>query len=162
MGFISAHPDLIKAATALLEKKFGPVDFESDTLIFNYTGYYTPEFGDGLLRKFIGFKKLVSEEGLGRVKLYTGKIESRFKANDKRKINIDPGYLALGKLVLFSTKDFSHRLYLSKGVYAEVTLHFKQGSFRHWPYTFPDYRTSAYIDIFNRIREIYKKQVGHN
>ena len=82
----------------------------------------------------------------------------RYAAKGKRSVNIDPGYLDLAKVVLFSTKDYSHRIYLDKGIYAEVTLFYKDNRFNPWPWTYPDYRTSEYLGIFKSIREIYKRQ----
>ena len=87
------------------------------------------------------------------------KIEKKYVVEGKRKINIDPGYLNEAKLVLTTAKDFSHRIYLGKGVYAEVTLYFHKGKFCDFPTTFPDYRTRSYKDIFHSIRSIYRQNV---
>jgi hypothetical protein len=75
-----------------------------------------------------------------------------------RSVNIDPGYLDLAKLVLFSTKDYTHRIHVGKGIFAEVTLYFQDDSFNAWPWTYPDYKTKEYIGIFNTIRGIYKSK----
>jgi hypothetical protein len=82
------------------------------------------------------------------------KIEKRFSIANKRQINIDPGYLSLDKVVLATHKDYSHRLYLGKGIYGEVTLFFKDKTFNPFPWTYPDYRTHEYINFFNDAREI--------
>ena len=76
-----------------------------------------------------------------------------------RIINIDPGYLDLSKLILASTKDYKHRIYLTKGIYAEVTLFYQDKTFCPWEWTYPDYKTGEYIEIFNRIRQIYAEQI---
>ena len=80
-------------------------------------------------------------------------------SNNKRRVNIDPGYISLDKLVLFTTKNYSHRIYLNEGIYAEVTLKFERKSFVPLPWTYPDYKTLEYIDFFNKIRETYKDQI---
>ncbi len=143
-------------ARGLLIRSFGPVDFESPVLDFIQTDYYKKEMGDGLKRQFLSFKRTMALDGLSVVKLKTGRLEKRLSLGGKRTVNIDPGYLDLAKLILFSTKDYSHRIYLGKGIFAEATLFYKDKSFNPWPWTYPDYRTPAYIEIFNGIREIYK------
>lgn len=142
-----------------LKKIFGDIDFESKLLPFDLTDYYKEEFGTGLSRKFISFKKLIRPERLAGIKATTNKIETRFSLKQRRLVNIDPGYVDMAKLVLASTKDFSHRIYLNKGIFAEITLSFQEKSFRPREYTYPDYRTEDYIAIFNRIREIYAGQI---
>lgn len=155
MGFIYRDKEVFFRVKDKLKKKFGQVDFESPALSFNYTDYYAKELGQDLTRSFVSFKKLIPAQQLYKVKRYTNRIERRFSRENKRCINIDPGYLDLAKLVLASTKDFSHRIYLHKGIFAEITLFFKDGSFRPWEWTYPDYRTPEYIGIFNRIRSLY-------
>ncbi|MDD5174791.1 MAG: DUF4416 family protein, partial [Candidatus Omnitrophica bacterium] len=94
-----------------------------------------------------------------KTKILSNKIEKILSVNGKRTINIDPGYVDLAKLVLFSTKDYSHRMHVGRGIFAEVTLHFKDEKFTTWPWTYPDYKTDAYISIFNYIRELYKSEL---
>ncbi len=139
-----------------LEKKFGSVDYESESLAFDNTDYYSQELGENLKRKFLSFERLMDLKNAYRIKLWTNAIEGKFLKSGKRRVNIDPGYLDLSKLVLFSTKDYSHRVYLGKGIFAEVTLFYKDKTFNPWPWTYPDYKTKDYIDIFNAIREKYK------
>jgi hypothetical protein len=87
----------------------------------------------------------------------TNALEAKLSKEGKRTVNIDPGYIDMAKLVLFSTKDYTHRLYLNKGIFAEVTLYYKDDTFNPWPWTYPDYKSSEYIAIFNHIRGLYKK-----
>ncbi|MCF7872940.1 MAG: DUF4416 family protein [Candidatus Omnitrophica bacterium] len=141
-----------------LRKKFGKIDYESNEINFDSTGYYYPEMGKPLFRRFISFKKLKDPAQFIKIKLFCVKLEKKFSKNNLRTINIDPGYINQAKLVLTTTKDFAHRIYLGKGVYAEVTLFYKDSRFNHLPTTFPDYRTDTYKDIFEQIRNIYIKQ----
>lgn len=158
-GLISNDIALFDKVKLILEKKFrNKIDFESPALDFVHTNYYDKEMGPNLKRKFLSFKKMVSLEGIGNTKLISNKIERKFSYGNKRAINIDPGYLDLSKLVLFSTKDYSHRVYTGAGIFSEVTLYFKDETFRAWPWTYPDYRTEEYISIFNSIREHFKAQ----
>ncbi len=144
----------IKAKTQL-KRKFGNFDFESQALDFKYTDYYTPEMGDNLKRRFMSFQKLVPIGDLFRIKLYTNRLEMKFLKGKSRCINIDPGYLDLAKLVLASTKDYAHRIYFGKGIFAEITLTYRGHSFAPNDWSYPDFRTQGYLDIFNQIRKLY-------
>ncbi len=128
---------------------------------WEHTDYYQKEMGAGLKRHFVFFKNPVQPEGVVEIKLQTIKIEQQY-LNDSggRRINLDPGYLDSAKIVLVSTKDFSHRIYLGNGIYGEVTLLFSGGDYRELPYTFPDFRTSEYHDVFKKARERYKIDTG--
>ena len=143
-----------------LSPKFGKIDFQSMILDFTYTNYYYREMGSDLKRQFLSFKRLISPGMMPDIKNYTNAIESKFfSSKKKRSINIDPGYLSLSKLVLATTKDHQHRIYLGKGIYAEVTLRYKDKAFCAWEWTYPDYCTKEYISIFNHIRrELYKEK----
>jgi hypothetical protein len=154
-GFIYKDEAFFIKSRDNLKRRFGRVDFESPEVDFNYTAYYEKEMGAGLKRRFISFSKLVPMQDLYRIKLYTNRLESRFLDSGKRRVNIDPGYLDLAKLVLASTKDYSHRIYLRKGIFAEITLSYRNNSFTPNDWTYPDYRSKEYIDIFNQIRELY-------
>jgi len=160
MGLISADTGLFDRTKKYLEKMFGPIDFESAVMDFDHTEYYREEFGIGLKRIFFGFRKIFSLDNLYTVKIKTNMLERRFLQNGKRAVNIDPGCLDMSKLVLFSTKDYSHRIYAGKGIYAEVTLFYKDKRFNAWPWTYPDYKTESYIKIFDSIRELYRKKIG--
>ncbi|MBI5144696.1 MAG: DUF4416 family protein [Candidatus Omnitrophica bacterium] len=159
IGFIFREESVMSKVEALLKRYFGKIDFASESLSFAHTNYYTPEFGGSLKKKFISFQKLVLPERLSVIKRITNSIEKKFSSQGQRLINLDPGYLDLGKLVLASTKDYKHRIYLNKGIYAEITLYYEKNTFKPWDWTYPDYRTPEYINIFNRIREIYAQQI---
>ncbi|MCM8780719.1 MAG: DUF4416 family protein [Candidatus Omnitrophica bacterium] len=159
VGFIFRIDDVFEKVKAILEKCFGKIDFESQTLAFTHTDYYEAEFGKDLKRKFISFKKLIPPQNLARIKIITNSIEKRFTQNKNRQVNLDPGYIDSAKLILASTKDYKHRIYLTQGIYAEVTLFFQNNTFQAWEWTYPDYKTPEYIEIFNQIRRIYREQI---
>ena len=161
IGFIFAKSEIYLKTKYILEKKFGQSDFESQVLPFNHTQYYEKEFGADLKRKFLSFKRLTCAGRLARIKIITNKIEKSLAYKGRRQINIDPGILNLSKIVLASTKDYKHRIYLASGIYAEVTLYYQDNSFRSWEWTYPDYKTAQYIQIFNQIRNIYSYQIKH-
>lgn len=158
-GLISNDEALFLTAKKMLENKLGPVDFTSEKIRFDYTDYYRNELGVDLKRIFFSFKRLVDPVKISDIKIYSNRLEESLAKSGKRRINIDPGYLDLAKLVLASTKDFSHRIYTGKGIYAEITLVYKNASYRPLEWTYPDYRTADYQNIFQRIREIYHQQI---
>jgi hypothetical protein len=159
-GFIFKSESFYQKAKDILCAKFGKIDFESETLTFIYTNYYEKEIGKELLRKFVSFAKLIPPEEITKIKILTNKIENRLSYKKQRKINIDPGYLDMAKLVLATTKDYKHRIYLNKGIFAEITLFYQDKTFQPWEWTYPDYKTPQYIRIFNQIRQIYEHQIS--
>lgn len=160
VGMISASQELFEISQERLKGKFGEIDFVSQILSFDTTDYYTQEMGSNLKRKFIGFKELIDPSELADIKIFTNLVEEGFSIDLKRRINLDPGYISLSKLVLATTKDYQHRIYLRDGIYAEVTLRFKAGRFQEWEWTYPDYRTEAYREIFLSIRKLYVEQLN--
>jgi len=161
MGMISWNVDLFDQVTETLVEKFGPVDLKSSLFNFDKTDYYEEEMGRNLKRQFLSFRELMEPEDLGEIKLFTNSLEEKlslFKDKPSRLINLDPGYLDCTKLVLASTKDSPNRIYLRDGIYAEITLYFRQGTFKSRPWTFPDYQTQEYIEVFNQIRKLYISQ----
>lgn len=159
VGMITADPSLFLSAEELLSQKFGNIDFSSNVLNFDYTNYYEKEMGKNLLRKFISFENLIHPDECPKIKHFTNELEKRFLLENRRQINLDPGYITAAKLVLLSTKDYIHRIYLSDGIYAEVTLEMEGNSFKPWKWTYTDYRTEEYINIFNKIRQMYMNQL---
>lgn len=150
---------MIRADSAL-RRHFGAIDFSSGIIPFKYTDYYEGEFGKGLSRAFVCFSKLIAPEKLSAIKLFTNALEQKFSRDSRRLINIDPGYVDMAKLVLATTKDYAHRIYLGRGIFAEITLRFKEKSFVPPEWTYPDYKTADYIGIFNRIRGLYAAQIN--
>jgi len=159
VGFIFSDEKYLVKAKEILKRRFGRPDFDSQILEFTHTDYYCAELGNNLKRNFISFKRLIGPQELWKIKQLTNRIESSFSNKGRRRINIDPGYIDMAKLVLASTKDYRHRIYLNKGIYAEITLYYQAGSFKSWNWTYPDYATSLYLDIFNKIRSLYAEQL---
>jgi hypothetical protein len=153
---LSARAELFDRAATMLSERFGPVARASEVLPFHFTAYYEPEMGANLLRKFISFERLVDAADLAEIKLWTNALEDQIAAGQefgvRRPINLDPGCVTPAKLVLATTKDNAHRIYLSRGVYAEVTLSYMKGGFQPMPWTYPDYRTEPYRRFFEQVR----------
>jgi hypothetical protein len=159
VSLLTGEPALLAEVKEALSQAYGPIDLETELLPFDHTGYYRPEFGPGLQRQIVTFERLVDPGRLPAVKRWTNDLERSLARDGKRRVNIDPGYLTLGKLVLASTKDHAHRLYLGEGIYGEGTLSYQRGHFRPWPWTYPDYASDAYCALFEQIRERYKAQL---
>jgi len=144
-------------AIDLIEKKYGLIEFETDEMEFLHTTYYREEMGDNLKRKFFSFVNPVDRAELADIKIWTNKLEEKFgeKSGDFifRTINLDPGILTLANLTLASTKDFAHRIYLRDGIFAEITLIFKNKKFVALPWTYPDYTEPPVLEFLNRVRE---------
>ena len=139
-----------------LSSRYGPVDYTSIDLPFTYTRYYDEEMGTPITRFFISFLRFVDPGTLAQIKGETNRLESRFSEAGRRKINIDPGLLNLSRFILASSKDGSHRIPLSDGVFAEVTLVYEKGTYRPLQWTYPDYRSEDYLKILEDIRRLYK------
>jgi hypothetical protein len=149
---------LLPAWTAM-EKLWGPLDFLSEVLPFNYTDYYEGEMGRPLFRRWATFKPLVAQDRLVKVKWQCLRMEDRWSREGKRSLNLDPGLITAERLVLATGKNYSHRLYLGKGIFGDLTLIFQKGSFHPLPWTYPDYQTTDSIWIFNKIRERYLREI---
>ncbi len=162
-GLLGSDPDLLQRARQLLSRRFGPIDLESDHWSFDHTDYYLEEMGPNLLRRFVSFQPLIQPDRLVEIKLETNALEQEIAyqcllPETRRPVNIDPGYLDLTKLVLATTKDRAHRIYLGHGIYAEVTLQYANGAWQVLPWTYPDYRRPEYHAFFDRMRQSYREQ----
>ena len=162
VGMLAQQASWLDAAERHLADAFGPIDLASDLIPFDFTDYYAPEMGPGLLRKFVTHERVLSPGELASVKVATTDIEERLAAelaaDVPRPVNLDPGYLDLGKLVLATTKDRSHRIYIGQRIFAEVTLHFTEGQWQTWPWSYPDYHRPEYHAFFMQVRERLKEQ----
>lgn len=155
-GLISNDLSTLERSRAALVRLFGAIDLMSPVTDFTHTDYYDREMGQGLKRQYLSFMKPVSCHRIWRAKARTNDLEKRFSKGGRRTVNIDPGYIDLSKLVLLSTKDYTHRIYMADGIFAEVTLYYKDKSFRAWPWTYPDYKDADTIGFFNGVRESYR------
>jgi len=154
-GMISAFPTLFEQAEEALARRFGRISRASKIMPFDFTDYYAPQMGENLQRKFVAFEKPFEPSLLAPAKLWTNDLETRLTGNEfpvSRPINLDPGYVTPAKLVLATTKDYPHRLYIGGGIYAEVTLSFVDKAWRPNDWTYPDYQTEPYHRFFEAVR----------
>ena len=143
----------------LLAEKLGSVDMVSPWLSFDETDYYHAEMGFPLFRRLVAFDKLIEQETLPEAKIFTNDIEAHFSHKGRRTVNIDPGYLLAERLVLATGKNFTHRIYLKKGIYADLTLIYQRGRFRPLEWTYPDYAGTAIIGFLRTVRDRYLFQL---
>lgn len=139
-------------ALARLEQRFGPIADRSAVFPFDFTNYYEPEMGAGLQRQFFTFRQPIRADHLADIKNFTGTIEQDLARDRQRRVNLDPGYLTATKLVLATTKDFAHRIYLRDGIFAEVTLTFTRTGIRALPWTYPDFASDRYTPFLLEVR----------
>ncbi|MDP8214705.1 MAG: DUF4416 family protein [Candidatus Euphemobacter frigidus] len=157
-GLLAADPVWLSRAREALAGRFGPIDLESEIIPFDFTSYYEKELGPEILRRYVSFGELISPEDLSAIKLTTNRMEEDLSESGVRRVNLDPGYVDLSKMVLATTKDATYRVYLFDGIFAQSTYYFQGGTYHPWEWTYADYRTDAAISFFNRVRSDYKKQ----
>jgi hypothetical protein len=158
LAAFSRHEAALDWARQKTIETWGAIALESPRFDFAETNYYDATMGAGLKKVFFAFQRPFDPAELVEIKLQTNQWEEEYAAaaghTEQRPLNLDPGYLTLAKLVLASTKDFAHRIYLSRGIYAEITLQYKHHAWLHHEYTFPDYRRADYQEFFTQCRNI--------
>jgi len=166
MSLITSEEDILQKGMDDLGEILGKIDFISDVLPFDFTDYYAQEMGNDLFRRFITFESLISRTLLPEIKQRANQLEEKYSTLvGHRKINIDPGYLCLEHVILATTKGYTHRPYLREGIYADLTLIYRHKSFQPLEWTYPDYRQSEVIGLFNQFRKTYledlKRRLDH-
>jgi hypothetical protein len=143
----------------MLIERFGEIEDSHGPIPFTFTDYYSKEMGAQLQKTYLIFKQSIDRDQLADIKLFSNSIEGEYSASGRRNVNIDPGYIARDKLVLASTKDFYHRLYLGKGIYGEVTLHYRLGKYRYFSWTYPDYKEESFYKWLGKVRGALVKEL---
>jgi hypothetical protein len=156
MSLIVSEDTIFQRCLEDLRFAFGEIDFISQRFPFDLTDYYTMEMGSPLFRYFITFGRLVTIPLLPQIKQKTNRLEEGYSTlNGKRRVNIDPGYISLSHAILATTKGYAHRPYLRDGIYADLTLIYRNRSFQPLEWTYPDYRQNQIILLFNQFRKKY-------
>ena len=163
-GLLAGTEEELTAARWELTQWYGKIDDQSAIIPFTFTDYYADQMGQSLLRQWVRFEALFNPEHLAKCKLETNMAETllarQFSARGvARPINIDPGYVHKYKVILATTKDHSHRVYISEGIYGEVTLHWNQNKWTPWPWTYADHKTPEASAFFERARTAYLAQL---
>ncbi len=159
VGIVANSSEVIEDAKSELETTFGRVDMRSETIPFTHTSYYASEMGSPLRRLWFSHENLVRPGDVAKLKLRTNQIEVALSAHGKRRVNLDPGYLSLAKLVLLTTKDAAHRIYLNEGIFAEISLSYTNHSWHPFHWTYPDYGEKIALEFFKEVRKRYMEQL---
>jgi hypothetical protein len=158
VAVVSRHRAALEWAQEKLTGLFGSIALSSEAFAFTETEYYTSTMGTGLKKQFLTFKRLIDPGTLAEIKRQTNSWEIEYAAigghDEARPLNLDPGYITAAKLVLASTKDHAHRIYLRHGIYAEVTLAYRHRQWQPLEWTYPDYRRDDFHQFFSRCRQV--------
>lgn len=157
------EPELFTEVIKRLAAQFGPLDMLSEPFDFTDTDYYAQEFGTSIKRRICSFETLIEQDAIAAIKIFTNGAEDLFLMPDgtgKRRVNIDPGYVALPRVVLASCKEFSHRVYVGSGVYADLTLRYVGNGYQTLPWTYPDYKGPRILSLITQMRNRYALQIG--
>jgi len=163
IGILASNYQCLHTAAESLSDKLGKVDLSSEVWPFDQTDYYKEQTGPRILRQFVSIKRLIEPGILAKIKHKTNKLEQKLAKKLAlpltRPVNLDPGIIEPSKLILATTKNYSHRIYIGKKMYAEVTLIFDKGGWRPQAYTYPDYRQQCYFDFFDKVRTRLMEQL---
>ncbi len=167
VGMLSQSERLFAAAREQTPTKWGTIDIVGEVMEFDFTDYYFKQMGAPLLRQFVSFDRLIDPGDLAQIKHQgntwedeLAQIESGQALAVERPINLDPGYVEQSKLVLATTKNYSHRIYIGEAMYAETTLRYHQGRWDTWPFTYPDYGSGAYFEFLTKVRDRLMEQLS--
>jgi len=160
----SRYDEALAWAEQRTSSEFGPVRLKSEAFDFTETDYYQPTMGTELKKQFLVFESLIDPSTLSQIKHATNAMEQEYLQQqghaEPRPLNLDPGYLTLAKLVLASTKDHAHRIYLANGIYAEVTLNYRKQGWKQCDWTYPDYQRKDFQNFFTRCRQTLRNGSG--
>ena len=159
ISLLMRRAELITPVADDLIKEMGAIDIVSPWTPLNYTPYYETEKGAPLKRRVVAFKQLIEQDALASVKLSTNTLEQRYTLAGQRQINIDPGYLLHSRFILATGKNYAHRIYIGKGIYADLTLIFQKGRFRKLPWTYPDYADTEMLACLMAMRRKYVEDI---
>jgi hypothetical protein len=162
LAAFSRYEQALDWARTQMVGAWGPIALESPAFEFVETTYYEATMGTGIRKVLFVFRDLVDPDMLVDWKQVTNQWEEQYarehECAEARPLNLDPGYLTLAKLVLASTKDRDHRIYLSRGIFAENTLFFRDRRWQIRPWTYPDYQREDYREFLMQAREFLKQE----
>jgi len=162
LAAFSRYPEAFAWTGRLVEQTWGPIALQSELFDHRETNYYEATMGPDLKKTFFAFETLVDSAELPNWKTQTNSWETAYQEQaqhpETRPLNLDPGYLTEAKLILASTKDRDHRIYLRDGIFAENTLYFTKGTWQPRPWTYPDYLRPDYHQFFARCREYLRQE----
>ena len=166
IGAFSRHDQALDWAAEETQRIWGDICITSPRFTFDQTEFYERSMGEGLRKTFWAFETLIDPAEIAHIKLRTNDLELAYQQQgalpEERPLNLDPGYISEAKLVLATTKDRDHRIYLQKGIYCEGTLYYHKGKWQPRPWTYPDYQSSEYHRFFDQCRVYLRKRYHGN
>ena len=160
IGFIYNTEENYEKALKIMKEKFGEVDFETEEFSFTeeFSSYYDEELGGEAKRRILSFERLVNPEDQADIKTFTNSVEAEFSIDGNRKVNLDPGFLSHGRLLLATTKKTGFRIPLKDGIYTELTLFYARGAWQKLPWTYRDYQSERVQAFLTTVRRRYLEQ----
>ena len=160
VGIIYNNPSAYERAIDMLVAEFGEIDAESERFSFSkeFSGYYDDELGGEGMRVILSFKEPVDASRQAEIKEMTNEMERTLSEDGKRKINLDPGFINHGRLMLATTKNAGFRIPLKNGIYTELTLFWAKGAWHKLPWTYRDYQSEKVQKFITEVRKTYLEQ----
>jgi len=163
VGILACDERSLDVSRQALLDVYGVADLVSEVWPFDMTEYYVNEAGPNMVRQFMAFENLIDPGRLAGIKHETNRMEQELAASldtpYPRPVNFDPGVIEPSKLILASTKNFAHRIYIGDHMYAEVTMTYNKGNWETFPFTFPDYKSGRYNAFLNKVRQKLVQQL---
>jgi len=154
------HPDQpVQAIHLAIEQRWGPIAEQTVWFDFSHTQYYKKEMGDGLKKQYLSIESLVAVDRMPAIKMESNNAENQFSKEGRRRANIDPGYMADAKVLMVTTKNLAHRVYIGQNLFVDLQLIYKKDSYYPTPWAFADIREPVVIRFFNTVREGYQRQL---
>ena len=157
IGVIYHDEEVLRQALDILTREFGEIEAVSEEFSFSgeFSTYYDEEIGGEGLRRIYSFKETVDPTRQADIKIRTNEIEAEFSVDGKRKINLDPGFINHGRLLLATTKETGFRIPLKEGIYTELTLFWARGGWQKLPWTYRDYQSERVQKFITEVRHSY-------
>ncbi len=157
IGIIYNDRAVLDSALAELVSEFGEYDNATEEFSFSkeFSTYYDEEIGGEGLRRIYSFKRLVDPSRQADIKELTNALEAKFSIDGNRKINIDPGFINHGRLMLATTKPAGFRIPLKNGIHTELTLFYARGEWHKFPWSYRDYCSERVQKFLTEVRKSY-------
>ncbi len=159
IGIIYHDKEIFERAMRVLTEKFGEVEDMCEEFSFSeeFSNYYDDEIGGEGLRRIYSFKELIDPSEQAEIKIFTNGLEAELSKDGKRLINLDPGFINHGRLMLATTKNTGFRIPLKHGIYTELTLFYARGAWQKFPWTYRDYQSERVQNFLTVVRNKYLK-----
>jgi hypothetical protein len=159
ISILSSDESALGDSFQRIDEGLGKIDYQGPDHPFEFTDYYEKEMGTGIQRRIISLEQLIFPDALVDMKLFTNQVEESLKGPRGRLVNLDAGYLDIHKVVLASGKYGAQKIYLGRGIYADMILRYSRGNFHPHEWCFLDFRRGTFDHELLQIRIRYKEQL---